>query len=215
MAPVKITCPEPVKITCPEPVKITCPEPVKITCPEPVKVICSDLSTAAPNKVICPEPTAAGCTKFVKECQDTLKRVVAVRDAKIKDFGSCNSSLFEERRKTEKIPALTKALSECETGYGGCNDTLASMMFKELTINFTWANESSHLRIDLEDAKEDLTKCRVANSSLTGQYQSDKKKWEETKSKLDSRVYSLQMDNGLVERIAIDFVKEFQELVKC
>jgi hypothetical protein len=127
--------------------------------------------------------------------------VVGVRDSKIKEFGSCNSSLYEEKQKSGKVPTLTKVLTECETGYGGCNDTLATLMFKELAINFTWSNETNHLRIDLEDIKEDLSKCRIANETLTRQLQTEKENWKGTKSGLDSRIYALQTDNGLVKEL--------------
>ncbi len=91
-------------------------------------------------------------------------------------------------QKTATLPSVTQAAEDCRQGYAGCNNTLADQAFRELTVNFTWSNETRHLRIDLDNVKEDLRKCRRANETLVTNHQKDKEDW-------DSDNYSLQNDN--------------------
>jgi hypothetical protein len=117
------------------------------TCPD---VTCPDAE--------CPEHTAENCVIHTSRCQALLE--AASKDvAKLRSgYKTCNRSLEDVEKKISKVTDLERKVSTCEKGYKECNSSIAAQSFRELLVNFTWSNETEHLRFDLGDCVKDLEK---------------------------------------------------------
>jgi hypothetical protein len=82
-------------------------------------------------------------------------------------------------------------LADCEKGYKGCNGSIAAQSFRELLVNFTWVNETNHLRLDLEDCMEKLEK----NTKALAKMGEEKEEIKTRVITVEGSVFLLESDN--------------------
>jgi hypothetical protein len=82
-------------------------------------------------------------------------------------------------------------LADCEKGYKGCNGSIAAQSFRELLVNFTWVNETNHLRLDLEDCMEKLEK----NTKALAKMGEEKEEIKTRVVTVEGSVFLLESDN--------------------
>ena len=184
---IKRNCENPVTLTCapcPQPVRTTpCPLLVPSTpapCPICVDVgceceICSALPCdTCPEVTECPEPTPtcptcltptepcpASVIGSTTDCQRLIDQVVEVKNNWVKDFKRCNYSLFEKKSQVEDLSDVSFKLNACLTGYSSCNSSLDAGSFQSLLVNFTWANKTDHLELDLSECQNATEEARA------------------------------------------------------
>ncbi len=82
-------------------------------------------------------------------------------------------------------------MADCEKGYKGCNGSIAAQSFRELLVNFTWVNETNHLRLDLEDCMEKLEK----NTKALAKMGEEKEEIKTRVITVEGSVFLLESDN--------------------
>jgi hypothetical protein len=141
-------------VTTPGPCEPCQVEEAPTSCP-PCQGADLDLpSRFEPRALVCPPPTALTCRSFMEGCGNLLKSTTVSRNDCLSGYRKCNETLEDERKKVLRMTPLQQQLTSCLTGYGNCNASLANQSFKELLVNYTWSNETDHLRADLQDCQK-------------------------------------------------------------
>ena len=215
-------CAQPVRVTpCPllelsTPKPLVCVETEIVECPICDAVSC-DICTElldCPDKLPCPDqqvqlietpkdcpvcPSSVVSSSAItnepgSDCQRLLDQVVETKNTWISDFKICNNSLHEKNDEAKDLLDVSAKLSTCITGYSSCKASIASGAFQSILVNFTWSNETDHLRLDLSDCQSVLGKTTGKLDSCVNEAAEQDKECSRNIAKQENLVFSHSED---------------------